>query len=238
MAYERLGVIGGMGPKATAVFFDKVIERTAANRDQEHLDMIILNHASLPDRTEVILNGQGERFLEAVRQDLELLEYAGVGHIAIPCNTSHYFYQEMQAMTRVPIINMVEETLDEICRTYGERSKIGIMATDGTIRSGVYERSCLAKGLELVKPEPKIQDQIMGIIYQVKRELAADVAKVEAIVRHFVQDHQCDCVILACTELSCIPLSEEAARYCIDAMDVLVRRSIELSGKQVRSDRE
>jgi len=236
VAYKRLGVIGGMGPKATAVFFDKVIERTAANRDQEHLDMVILNHATLPDRTDVILNHRDEEFLLEVRRDLELLEHAGVGNIAIPCNTSHYFYHEMQSMTRVPIINMVEETLLEIRRQYGENKRIGIMATNGTIRSGVYDRGCVANGLQLVKPDEHVQKRIMDIIYQVKSKLDADVHEVESIVRHFVRELECDCVILACTELSCLTLSREAAAYCIDAMDVLVRRSIERSGKSVREE--
>ena len=234
MTYERLGVIGGMGPKATAVFFDQVIARTAANRDQEHLDMIILNHATLPDRTEVILNHEDERFLQAIAQDLELLERAGVAHIAIPCNTSHYYYHEMQEMTRVPIINMVEETLREIRHQYGENSRIGIMATSGTMQSGVYEKGCIMNGLELCKPDEEMQQRIMKIIYQVKSELEADVQEAEEIIRQLVSDHGCDCVILACTELSCIPLGEDITRYCVDAMDVLVRRSIERCGKSVR----
>lgn len=234
MNNERLGVIGGMGPKATVVFFEKIVSRTAANRDQEHIDMIILNHATLPDRTEVILNHEDERFLEAIRKDIELLERAGVGHIAIPCNTSHYFYHEMQAMTRVPIINMVEETLRDIHQRFGSGRKVGIMATDGTIRSGVYEKGCALYDLELCKPDEALQSRIMRVIYQVKSELEADTEEVESIIRHLVKECGCDCVILACTELSCIPIGGEAAGYCVDAMDVLVRRSIELSGKTVK----
>ncbi len=234
MSYKRLGVIGGMGPKATAVFFDKVIERTVANRDQEHLDMIILNHATLPDRTEVILNNDDEVFLQAIKRNFELLEYAGVANIAIPCNTSHYFYNEMQAMTRIPIINMVEETLKEVQAKYGANCKIGIMATNGTVKSGVYESACHAHQLQLCQPDEALQERIMDIIYQVKSELETDVAELELIIQHFIQDLQCDCVILACTELSCVELSESISRHCVDAMDVLVRRSIELSDKSVR----
>lgn len=234
MSNKRLGVLGGMGPKATAVFFDKVIERTVANRDQEHLDMVVLNHATLPDRTEIILNNEDEVFLQAIRRNFELLEYAEVSHIAIPCNTSHYFYNEMQAMTRIPIINMVEETLKEIQATYGTDCRIGIMATDGTIKSGVYERACQSKDLQLYRPDKVLQKRIMDIIYQIKSELETDVAELESIIWQFIRDMQCDCVILACTELSCVELSESVSRYCVDAMDVLVRRSIELSGKRVR----
>ncbi|MBO9596318.1 MAG: aspartate/glutamate racemase family protein, partial [Cohnella sp.] len=142
MEQKRLGIIGGMGSKATAVFMDMLVEHTKAERDQDHIDMVILNHASLPDRTEVIIAGEHDRFLGAVKGDIRLLEHAGVANIAIPCNTSHYFHNQMQAMTDIPIIHMVDETLQEIGRRYEAGSKVGILATNGTLRSGIYKKAC------------------------------------------------------------------------------------------------
>ncbi|WP_424769070.1 aspartate/glutamate racemase family protein [Paenibacillus sp. sgz302251] len=233
MEHKSLGVIGGMGPKATSVFFDKVIEQTAAERDQDHINMVILNHATLPDRTGVILSKQGELFLEAVAKDLKLLEAANVAHIAIPCNTSHYFYKEMQRMTSIPIINMVDETLQEIYRSYGEHCKIGILATNGTISSGVYRHGCERFNMQLHEPNEAVQAHVMDIIYnKVKRNLPVEPSEFEGIINDLLVNENCQCVILACTELSCIPIRDEVAKYCVDAMDVLVERSITLSGKQ------
>ena len=110
---------GGMGPQATAIFMERVIQHTKAKCDQDHIDMVVLNHASLPDRTDAVRSGQGGAFLEEVRQDFKLLELARVANIAIPCNTSHYYYQEMQRMTRIPIIHMVDETIRRIHDRYG-----------------------------------------------------------------------------------------------------------------------
>lgn len=233
MEHKSLGVIGGMGPKATSVFFDKVIEHTAAERDQEHINMIILNHTSLPDRTSVILSGRGELFLEAIAKDLKLLELAGVSNIAIPCNTSHYFYDEMQQMTSVPIINMVDETLKVIHAKYGDNSKIGILATTGTINSGVYKKVCESYNMKLHEPNEATQELVMDIIYnQVKSNLEVDPAVLEGIINDLVYNEGCNCVIIACTELSCIPISKQVMEVSIDAMQVLVNRSIVRSGKQ------
>ncbi|WP_224726444.1 cysteate racemase [Paenibacillus vietnamensis] len=232
MEHKSLGVIGGMGPKATSVFFDQVIENTVAERDQDHINMVILNHAALPDRTSVILGKQEERFLEAVAKDIKLLEAAGVAHIAIPCNTSHYFYNDMQRMTSVPIINMVDETLKTIFERFGDHCKVGILATNGTVSSGVYRNGCEKYGMELHEPNAAIQEHVMDIIYnKVKRNLPVEPSEFEGIIGELLDRDNCQCVIIACTELSCIPIRPEVAEHCVDAMNVLVERSIELSGK-------
>ncbi|MGM0884519.1 MAG: aspartate/glutamate racemase family protein [Bacillota bacterium] len=234
MELKSLGVIGGMGPKATSVFVEQIIENTAADRDQEHIDMVILNHATLPDRTSVILGNRGEVFLEAVAKDLKLLEMAGVANIAIPCNTSHYFYNEMQQMTHINIINMVDETLGEIYSTYGEHCKVGILATNGTVSSGVYKKGCSKYNMELHLPNEVVQEHIMDIIYnKVKRNLPVEPTEFEGIINGLLVNDNCNCVIIACTELSLIPLRDEISQYCVDAMAVLVKKSIELSGKHL-----
>ena len=233
MEQKRLGIIGGMGPKATAVFMNMLVDHTAAVRDQDHIDMVVLNHASLPDRTEVILSGEKERFLNVVEQDIRLLEHAGVANIAIPCNTSHYFYEDMQAMTSIPIIHMVDETLQEIARRYEPGSKIGVLATNGTLRSGIYRQTCAKYQMRYHDISDAMQAAVMSIIYDdVKRDNDVSPDKLEAIVRELVDEGECACVILACTELSCIELGEAARSRCIDAMDVLVKRSIERSGRR------
>lgn len=234
MEKKSLGVIGGMGPLATSVFFERVIDNTVANTDQDHINMIILNHATLPDRTSVILNKKEETFLQAIEKDLKLLEYAGVANIAIPCNTSHYFYAQMQAMTSINIINMIEETCKEIHQRFGQNSKVAILATTGTVKSKVYEKGCHQYNLRPYTPNEVFQDKVMNTIYNIKSDLPADPHVIEEIINELVTKENCDCVILACTELSCLTFSENVKKYCIDAMDVLVTRAIEYSGGLVK----
>lgn|SRR5690606_9320935 len=232
---QKLGVIGGMGPKATSVFFEKIVNRTVAHKDQDHLNMVILNHATLPDRTNAILTNTGETFINAVKSDFKLLEAAGVANIAIPCNTSHYFYEELQKLTTIPIINMVEETIKEIHEKHGEGTKVGILATSGTIRSGIYANVCKQYNLELLAPSDSLQEKVMDIIYNnVKSDLDVDSSELERLIKHLVEHENCKIVILACTELSCINLSDDIKKYSIDAMNVLVEKSIIRSGKQLK----
>lgn len=232
MKETSLGVIGGMGPKATAVFFEKVVENTSASKDQDHINMVILNHATLPDRTSTILENKAEDFLQAIHRDIKLLEIAGVSNIAIPCNTAHYFYDKLVEMTDLNIINMVEETVKKILKKYGAGSRVGILATQGTLSSGIYEEACKKFDLELFVPEEDVRERTMKIIYDnIKCNLDVEATEIEDIILDMLSKHKCQCVIIACTELSCIKLRTEVAKHCVDAMNVLVEKSIELSGK-------
>ncbi|SHG01030.1 cysteate racemase [Ornithinibacillus halophilus] len=234
MKKKKLGVLGGMGPAATSLFFERVIENTVAHKDQDHIDMVILNHATIPDRTKAILENNKAPFLEAVATDMKLFEQAGVENIAIPCNTSHYFYEEMQAMTSIHIIHMIDETVKHIRSTYGESAKVGILATDGTINTGIYQNGCHKYNINPVIPEVHAQEKVMQTIYDFKANKPIDVKGFEGIINDLLSIHQCDCVILGCTELSCIDIEESLRAFCIDAMQVLVNESITLSGKDLK----
>ncbi|WP_036688914.1 aspartate/glutamate racemase family protein [Paucisalibacillus globulus] len=233
---KKLGVLGGMGPAATSLFFEKVIENTEASKDQEHIDMVILNHATIPDRTRAIIEDNKEPFLEAVKKDFEIFEVAGVDHIAIPCNTSHYFYEEMQAMTDIYIINMIEETASYIRENFGEAAKVGILATDGTINTGIYQHVCHKYNMKAQVPNVQDQEKVMRTIYDFKADKPVDVQEFERIVERMVHQEKCDCVILGCTELSCLELATHVRPYCVDAMQVLVNRSIILSEKELKKE--
>ncbi|PAV31513.1 aspartate racemase [Virgibacillus profundi] len=234
MEGKKLGVLGGMGPMATSLFFEKVIENTAAKKDQDHIDMIILNHSTIPDRTEAILEQKENAFLKAVKKDFQILEYAGVSNIAIPCNTSHYFIKEMQEMTDVNIINMIDETVKYIHDKYGGNAKVGILATDGTINSEIYQNGCSEYNLKPVIPMGLEQEQVMNNIYNFKEDKPVNITEVETIIDNLINEEDCSCVILGCTELSCLELNEEVSLHCVDAMQALVDQSILLSGKLVK----
>jgi len=234
MQSKKLGVVGGMGPLATSIYFERVIQRTVASKDQDHIDMIILNHATLPDRTQAIMNQSPELFLTMMEKDLKTLELLEVDHIAIPCNTSHYYIEALKGMTQVPIINMVEETITEVENRYGKNARVGILATNGTIKTGTYEQACLKHDLIFVKPELEMQNKVMATIYDIKADEAIDVFDFESIISYLVNEQNCQCVILACTELSLIKLSDTVKSVCVDAMDVLVEKSILYSGKSLK----
>lgn len=233
MVNKKLGVLGGMGPEATSVFFERIIKNTRANKDQDHVDMVILNHASLPDRTKAILENEQSRFLKYIKKDIELLEKANVSNIAIPCNTSHYFYEQMQSMTKINIINMVKDTIAYIKNVYGEESKVSVLATNGTIDSGVYEKECKKNNIKLHNPNKRMQQQVMDIIYGIKANTDFNINILKDIINNLIIEENCDCVILGCTELSTVKLDSSMKNYYIDPMDILAKEAISLSNKQL-----
>lgn len=236
MEKNKFGILGGMGPFATSVFFERIIEQTKASKDQEHLDIMILNHATLPDRTELIMNHEKEPFIKKVQKDMQLFEYAEVANIAIPCNTSHYFYEDIQRSTNIPVIHMVRSTAEYVANIIGENKKIAVLATDGTIQSGVYQQELEKVHLEQYTLPEDIQKKIMNIIYGVKSDIDFETNELDFIIQDLIEEHDCAIAILACTELSTVQLNQKSKQVCIDALDVLVRESIIRSNKQLKHD--
>lgn len=227
---QSLGVIGGMGPEATFYFYQGVIEHTNAKEDQDHLDMVILNHASMPDRTSAILSHHEEEVVDALISDAKKLEQLGVAHIAIPCNTSYYFYKQITAAINIPVINMIDETVQFIADSHKAVHKIGILATTGTIQTGIYHNACKKLGITPVSPSSKGQDAIMSLIYDDIKQ--GHIGSIDSFFTAYDDLKDCDYVILGCTELSVFKDQTLLPRNCIDAMDILIRRSIEYSGAQ------
>jgi len=231
---KKLGILGGMGPQATQYFFQRIIESTDAKCDQDHIDIMIINQASTPDRTASILSKNDKDLMSVIEKNLKLFEIYGVDNIAIPCNTTHYFYEKIQSKTKIPIINMVEETVKSILETKGVK-KIGILATDGTIFTKIYEKECVKRDAEAVFPSEANQKKIMEIIYkEIKSGEKGDFNKFMEVVKE-LRDKGCEVIVLACTELSYLNKNYKLPEYCLDALEVLVRRSIELSGKKIKT---
>ena len=225
---SRLGILGGMGPQATQVFYQCILDCTDAALDQEHLPTIILSDTQIPDRTSAILSGQTQTLFARLLADAKLLETCGCTAIAIPCNTSHYFVDMLQEQVSIPILHMIRETVS-VLRATGKK-RPGILATDGTIRTGLYARECAALGLEAIAPDPDTQKLVMSIIYdEIKRgEKGSEekFAQIDSALRRC----GCDCAILACTELSVFACYHQLSDFYLDAMAVLAQKAVSACG--------
>ncbi|MDF3000972.1 MAG: amino acid racemase [Bacillota bacterium] len=230
-----LGVLGGMGPLATQLFYKMIIEKTDARCDQEHLDMLILSHATMPDRTKAIMEGRTEELFQLLRKDVMTLEANGAGVIAIPCNTSHVLADRLQEVISVPIIHMIRETAAYLARLFPQKDrKVGILATDGTINIGLYQKELQKSGLIPVVPSEKSQKLVMKLIYDgIKNGGEIDFADFLTIQEE-LKNEACDAAILACTELSCFKEQYKLPPYYIDAMDILTERSILSCGGNIK----
>ncbi len=232
--HKILGVLGGMGPLATQLFYKQVIEHTEASCDQEHVDMILFNHATMPDRTAAILSGKTDELFAAHVADAKSLERLGVVAIAIPCNTSHYFADRMQQEISIPIINMVRETARSLANRETPVDCVGILATDGTINTGLYQKAFEDIGIKPVILSKNRQALVMKIIYEgVKAGNPIDYNDFIAIEEE-LSEKGCQAAVMACTELSCFKEMYRLSDYYIDAMEVLAERSIEACGKQLK----
>ena len=224
----KLGVIGGMGPLATVSFYERVVLNTLAKCDNKHIDMVVLSHASMPDRTKCIIENRGGEFLEVIKKDFKILEDIGVEAVAIPCNTSHYFFDEFKKFTGLRIINMIEETILEVKKRGIE--KIAVFGTLGTLNSKVYEKYANHHGLLVKEVSPEDKQAVMDIIYDIKETNCLDGRRFVDILSRYCDDETVG--IIACTELSLLDIPRDI--NTIDALDVLVKRSIELSGAKVK----
>jgi aspartate racemase len=213
----KIGVVGGVGPAATVDFIDKVVKRTEATRDQEHIKMVVEQNPQIPDRTANLI-GDGEDPTIPLYATCQRLEAAdGADAIAIPCNTAHAFVERIQKHLSIPIINMLSETVAHIRSAYPDAMRVGLLATHGTVQSGVYQDIIEDVGLSLVTPDAPIQQLVMNAIYgeagvkagftegQCQEDLYTAIAH--------LRDKGAEAVILGCTELPLIaPTPEIAAR--------------------------
>lgn len=232
MEEARLGVVGGMGPQATQIFYQRILDRTDADRDQDHLEALIFSDTAMPDRTHAILSGRGEEVYTRLLRDAKMLEAAGCTCLAIPCNTSHYFADQLQSQLSVPLLHMPRLAVAH-AKALG-RKRLAILATEGTVRTGVYQRACDGLGLDAWSPGADIQALVTSIIYdEIKRGETGSREKFSAIDKA-ARAAGCDGAVLGCTELSVYRTYHGLPDYYIDAMDVLVEAAILACGKKLR----
>lgn len=230
----RLGVIGGLGPMATAYYLELVVRMTDVNRDQDHPEIIIANIPSIPDRTAFILGNSQNDPLGPMVEIGNQLKTMGATVVATPCITAHYFHEALQEGIGLPLIHAIRATADALCNA-GVK-KVGLMATDGTVQSGIFQRQIEAQGMELILPSAEGQKDVMTLIYdQVKAGLEPDLALFNAI-----RDELCakgaEVVVLGCTELSMLKKGYDLGSGVLDALEVLAKESVLACGKRVKPE--
>lgn len=238
-AYERgvnmsekklLGIIGGLGPMAGVCLCEQIVLHTEAKRDQDHIDFLLSSRASIPDRTAFIVGKSDESPLPALITEVKRLTAAGAEVIAIPCNSSHYFYDEIAKETGATIIHMPRETAS-FCRYLGLK-KVGVLATEGSVRAGIYREALARCGVEYMTCSEEDQKFISATIYEhLKQGREPDYERFLEISRGLI-DAGCEAVILGCTELSCIEREIVSDICFVDPMYVLAAEAIAASGAE------
>ena len=233
---KQLGVIGGMGPLATAYFMELVVRMTDAGADCEHIPMIIFNRPDTPDRTSFIVGKSGNSPLEAIIKVGNQLADHQVDYIAIPCVTAYFFYQQLKEGIAAPVINMIEETA--VCLKQEGIQRVGLMATDGTISSGFFREGLKHHGISVVEPSAQGQKRVMDIIYGSIK--ANQPVKMEDfnVVEKELRENGAQAILLGCTELSMIHRDFPLGSGFLDSMEVLARKSVLLCEGRLKKEYE
>ena len=228
-----VGVLGGLGPMASVYFYDMVVNMTDAKTDQEHVDMIITNRATTPDRTAFIVGSSDEDPSNILIDDAKKLEKYGEAFIVMTCNTAHYFYEKIARSVNLPLVNIVEETIKHAKAT--NHKKLGILATTGNIKTSLYQNMCEKYDMKYLTLDENRQSKVMEIIYDdIKSGKPADMDKFNSIV-DYLKENDCDGVILGCTELSILKNDNELdGNFYIDSLEVLARETIVRSGRKLK----
>lgn len=207
---------------------------TDARVDQEHIEMLIYSKPSIPDRTQYILGKSRENPLPDMIEIGKWLADMGADHIAIPCITAHFFHDKLTEGIPAPIINAIKETADYLkCNNI---KRAGIMATEGTIQSRLFQKELGAAGIEAVIPGKEQQENITYLIYRnVKASQPVDIERFRTAARE-LRENGAEVIILGCTELSLIKRDYDIGPGFIDAMEVLAKRSIELCQAKLKDE--
>jgi aspartate racemase len=222
-----LGVLGGMGPLASAEFMRRLTLLTPAIRDQDHIPAVLWSDPRVPDRTAARLRG-GEDPLPALTRGIRGLEAAGCGAIAIPCNTAHGWFEPMRAATRLPILHIVDAAAEELARLGVPRGRIGVMGTAATLAMRLYQQRLEARGYECLVPEPEeMETFVTPAIAQVKaNEVAAAYAPLAEAASRLAR-RGAQAVVLGCTEIPLGIAAGPALPFPVcDTLDALARAAI------------
>ena len=227
-----LGILGGLGPMATVYFYEMLTSRTSAETDQEHIDIVISSHATTPDRSAFITGKSSENPLPVMIEEANKLVGYGADILVMPCNTAHYFYDELAKTVPVPFINIMAETVKK-CKELGYK-KLGILATEGTARSGAYNQVCERYGVECAVPSDEKQKLLMDVIFNdIKKGKRANMEHFNLVCEE-LESVGCDVLVLGCTELSLIKKEENLGEKFVDSLEALCDATIARCGKTVR----
>lgn len=227
-----LGVLGGMGPLASAQFMLRLTLLTPAVRDQDHIPAVLWSDPRIPDRTAARLSG-GEDPLPALLRGIRGLEAAGAGAIAIPCNTAHGWYDAMQEATRLPILHIVDAAEAELLRLGVTPGPIGLMGTAGTLAMRLYQERLDARGWTcLVPTEAEMASLVTPGIAEVKANRIAEAYPPLAEAARILAGRGARAVVLGCTEIPLGIAAGPALPFPVcDTIDGLARAAIGWAGR-------
>lgn len=241
-------MLGGAGPLATVLFMERVVRLTDAARDQDHVDMMVLQHATVPDRTAFLLGRSLDDPGPVLAADARRLARAGAGFLVLPCSTAHAFAGTIAAATPLPLLSAVDVTVSAVLsrdawtsRLSGPRPEVvGLLATDGTVAAGVYADAFGARGVKTLVPDVAGQAAVTSLVYDgVKAGHGGDLTALGGVIAD-LRRRGAAALVLGCTELSVAAEATPAHLLpdvvLVDSLDELARATVLRAGRKLRAD--
>lgn len=226
---KTVGVMGGMGPDATVDFMAKVIALADSADDQDHVHLIVDQDPGIPNRTVAILEGSSE-VTRALGEMAERLEKAGADFLVMVCNTAHFFLDDVYARTAIPFVSIIEESVSEVERLAPDAKTVGIMATEGCLRTGMYQDAITATGRQAVAPEGDELRELMRLIGAIKAgNKGDDVAAAMRASASELLDKGAELIIAGCTEIPIVFEGDNFPVPVVASTNVLAVRAVEFA---------
>jgi len=224
-----IGILGGMGPEATADLFYRIIRATPVEKDQDHIHVIIESNSKVPDRTPAIL-GTGPSPAPILVETGKRLERSGADFLIVPCNTAHYFIPEVQKELGIPILHMINLSAEYIAKKYPNVKKAGLLASDGTLVSKLYHNSYAEQGIEIVAPSESSQRDVMDAIYKYIKtgDLETGGELLNRVSLELIEAGA-DSVLCGCTEVSLVLHDGDLSVPVVDPLQVLAEEAVKLA---------
>ena len=196
---KTIGIIGGMGPLATVDIFNKIVNLTEVKNDQDHIPVLIANIPQIPDRTDSILRDGKSPVPEIIKWG-RYLQDGGADFVIIPCNTSHYYYDEIQKGLDVPVLNMIDLTVEYIKEKGYD--KVGIIGTAGTLDTGIYQKKLSEAKVQYLQPTKEQYGIMHHVIYDVVKagDFSANIDEFMMLLQQMREDGA-QAIVMGCTEL-------------------------------------
>jgi aspartate racemase len=222
-----VGIIGGMGPEATVEFMRRIIAKTPAHDDRDHLRVLVDNNPKIPSRIAALIEGTGEDPSPVLCEMARGLETQGADFLVVPCNTAHYYLENIARSVRIPVLDMVDLSVKKLLTIDTKPRHIGMLASPAVRLVGLYDRQFAHAGLDGIYPDQHHENELLAIIRAVKAgQLTAGHRAAYAKVAAAIGDDGAGALLIACTELSIIgaPIGPDLPVF--DTLDVLVEATI------------
>jgi aspartate racemase len=237
MKEQTIGVLGGLGPEATLQCYGNIIANTPAQKDQDHLRVIIDSNPKVPDRNAAIA-GRGESPVPMLLEGCRALKRAGADFIIVPCVLAHLFLDEVQTQIELPILSVFDAVTEAIIRNHPAVTTVGLMGTIGMIEGGLFQKRLGEDGIKTVIPNDAAQNRVMAAIYDIKNsrpdrsreEISADLVEAaQSLVNRGPDAAQA--IIAGCTEIPLALKQEHLPVPYLDSLNILARAAIRRAGR-------